>query len=123
MSASESNVQSRVKLIAAAMGAWLMRNNSGAFADETGRQVRFGLGNDSPRINKVFKSSDLIGIRPVVITPDMVGRTVGIFYARECKPEGWRFRGSDREIAQQKWIDMVNRNGGYARFVSDPAEF
>ena len=117
MSASESNVQSRVKLIAAAMGAWLMRNNSGAFADETGRQVRFGLGNDSPRINKVFKSSDLIGIRPVVITPDMVGRTVGIFYARECKPEGWRYAGTDREKAQKRFIDRVNELGGDAAFT------
>ena len=48
----------------------LWRNNSGAFKDQTGRMVRFGLGNDSAKINKHMKSSDLIGFQTITITPN-----------------------------------------------------
>lgn len=117
--ASEQNVQARVQLAAARRGAWILRNNSGAFADKTGRLVRFGLGNTSTAFNKVCKSSDLIGIEPVLITPEMVGQTIGRFYARECKPEGWTFNPNDaREVAQRKFIDKCNELGGNAAFTT-----
>lgn len=84
----------------------------------SGNHIRFGLGNDSPRINKIFKSSDLIGVTPVVITPEMVGSTVGVFTAIECKAPGWRYSGDDREIAQKRFLDKVLELGGIARFES-----
>jgi hypothetical protein len=115
---SEKRVQALEQLKAAREGAWLLRNNSGAFTDDTGRQVRFGLGNISKKFNEAMKSSDLIGIKPVVITVDMVGKTVGLFYARECKPEGWTYRGTAREIAQLKFISKVNELGGDAAFTN-----
>ena len=60
---SEAEVQSRIMMEAALYGIVLTRNNVGAgqFVDEeTGNKsfVRFGLWNDSPKRNKVFKSSD-----------------------------------------------------------------
>ena len=119
MSASESNVQAREQLAAARRGDWLLRNNSGAFFDKTGRLVRFGLGNISAKVNEVMKSSDLIGIKRVLITPEMVGTVVGQFYARECKPEGWIFDPNDEhETAQKKFIDKVNELGGDAAFTT-----
>ena len=113
-----TTVQPRVILRAAERGIWLLRNNSGAATDPTGRLVRFGLGNTSRQFNQVMKSSDLIGVEPVLITQAMVGTVIGRFYARECKAEGWVYRGSDREIAQRNFIDKVNSLGGNAAFTT-----
>lgn len=116
--ASESRVQSLTSLTATARGVWPLRNNSGALLDETGRQVRFGLGNVSKAFNEVMKSSDLVGVEPVVITPGMVGQVIGRFWARECKPEDWHYTGTDREKAQKAFIDKVNSLGGNAAFTT-----
>ena len=118
MSNSEDRVQSLTFLRAAAKRIWALRNNSGAFIDATGRQVRFGLGNVSKKFNEVMKSSDVVGVEPVVITQAMVGQTIGRFWARECKPEGWTYKGTDREKAQKAFIDKVNSLGGNAAFTT-----
>lgn len=54
-------------------------------------------------------SSDLIGWTPVVITPEMIGKTVAIFTAIETKVDG---RKTTDE--QDKFIAAVLRNGGLA---------
>lgn len=123
MSASESNVQSRVRVVAASRGWRIWRNNSGAGVLENGSFVRWGLGNDSTAVNSVMKSADLIGVRRVTITADMVGKVIGQFVALECKREGWTYSGDDEEHAQKQFLDFVNENGGYAMFVADPAAF
>jgi hypothetical protein len=116
---SEAAVQAQTALDAARSGnKWLLRNNSGAFEDKAGRQVRFGLGNVSKKFNAHMKSSDLVGIESVVITPDMVGQTIGRFYAIEAKPEGWVYTSTDREEAQLKFITKVNFMGGKAYFTN-----
>ena len=71
--ASEAAVQTAVRLGATADGGRLWRNNVGATTMDDGSFLRFGLANDSPAMNKQFKSSDLIGIRPVLIQPEHVG--------------------------------------------------
>lgn len=120
----ESAVASHVRLDAAQQGVELWRNNTGAYEDFTGRWIRYGLCNDSKALNKVLKSSDLIGITPVMITPDMVGKVVGVFTAVETKPEGWVFRKSDkRAVAQQAFHDIVKKSGGYAGFATSKEEF
>lgn len=116
---SESNVQSRVRLEAADKGVRLWRNNVGAGTLNNGNHVRWGLANDSPAINAVIKSGDLIGIRPVVITADMVGRTIGQFVSRECKAEDWKRDNSPRTVAQERWRDLINSLGGDAAMVTD----
>ena len=65
---SESAVQANVRLAAANKGMCLFRNNVGVLKDETGRPVRYGLANDSSKINKVVKSGDLIGWQPLRMT-------------------------------------------------------
>ncbi len=98
------------------------RNNSGACTDETGRLIRYGLGNDSAQLNAEIKSSDLIGITPVQAYVEGIGWTVlGVFTALEIKPSGWSLRpGDKRGLAQAKFHDIVKANGGFAGFVTDP---
>lgn len=115
--ASESDVQARVRLAASQAGDVLWRNNSGVLKDERGVPVRFGLCNESAKVNQMCKSSDLVGIKRVLVTPQMVGSTVGIFYAREVKRAGWRYTGTPREVAQLRFIEAVVAMGGDAGFA------
>lgn len=113
---SEAGASKQVRLDHAKMGGVLWRNNVGAMQDDTGRVVRYGLANESKAMNQSIKSSDLVGITSRLITPEMVGSTMGQFTAREMKKPGWRFRGTPREKAQLKFINMVLSMGGDARF-------
>lgn len=115
---SESWAQSAVRLEASKHGVTLWRNNVGALKDETGRVVRYGLANESKSMNEAIKSSDLIGWRPVIVTPAHVGHQLAVFVARECKEPGWQFRGDPRERAQEAFINLVNAAGGDARFTT-----
>lgn len=115
---AEARVQSEAQLKASANGDKLWRNNVGALFDENGRLVRFGLANDTKQLNEHLKSSDLVGWKRKVITPQMIGQTIAQFYCRECKPVGWRYTGEGREPAQLRWIELVNANGGDAAFCT-----
>lgn len=121
---NESGVTGYIRLAAAQNGVDLWRNNSGLAYNEKGQPVRFGLANESAQMNAMIKSSDWIGITPVLITPDMVGTVVGVFTAIETKKEGWKLTPSDlRGKAQAAFINIVRKNGGYAGFASTVAEF
>jgi hypothetical protein len=110
---TEIDVQNLIRIEAAKIGMWLLRNNSGALQDVNGRLIRFGLGNDSTATNKKIKSSDLIGV--------WEGRAVAI----ECKAEGWknpfvltRLKPTDREKAQWAFINLWRAHGGLACFAT-----
>jgi hypothetical protein len=115
---SEAWAQSVVRLEASEKGIKLFRNNVGALKDERGRLVRYGLGNDSPALNEVMKSADLVGIRPVVILQHHVGRTFGQFVSREIKAPNWQYTGAGREPAQLAWANLINACGGDAAFAT-----
>jgi hypothetical protein len=116
---SEAAVQSEIRLKASYQGDVLWRNNTIVAFREDGTPVRAGLCNESAKVNKETKSSDLIGIKQVLITQDMVGQTIGQFYAREVKKEGWVFTGTETENAQLNFINIVRSMGGDAKFISD----
>ena len=115
---SESHVQSLIKIEASRKGARLFRNNVGATVMPDGSFIRYGLANESAAINRVIKSSDLIGIKPVLITIDMVGLTIGQFISREVKHSEWEYTGTDREKAQLRWLELILSFGGDAAFVT-----
>lgn len=121
----EQKATQGVRLAASSLGLRLFRNNNGACKDETGRVIRFGLGNESKRINDQIKFGDYIGITPIKITPEMVGKTIGVFTNLEIKPQGAlqstirkAEKSGSREAAQAKAINLVRSFGGFAGFVT-----
>lgn len=118
---SEGAVVNAVRLEASRKGLRVWRNNVGAGYAEDGSFLRWGLANDSAQVNKILKSSDLIGLRPIVVGPHHVGRVIGQFVARECKHPGWKMpkTPSERERAQLNFINLVNALGGDAKFATD----
>lgn len=118
----ESGTTSHVRLDAAQQGVLLLRNNSGGCYDNTGRFIRYGLGSFTDRDKKL--SSDYIGSTPVFITPEMVGRVLGVFTAVEMKAEDWKFYESDkRALYQRNFHDMITQHGGYAGFAKNVEDF
>ena len=119
MPKNEIDIQALIRLEASRRGCRLWRNNVGVAQYQDGRPVRFGLLNESKRMNEHIKSSDLIGIRPVLITPEHVGRTVGQFLAREVKRPRWTYRGTAREQAQLRFVELIRSFGGDACFATE----
>lgn len=114
----EAGVSAMVRLEASRKGLRLWRNNVGALESIDGRQVRFGLANDSATVNKRMKSADLIGIRPRLISQRDVGAIIGQFVSRETKAPGWRYAATDRETAQKRWLELIIGMGGDAAFAT-----
>lgn len=109
------NLTDEIRLEAAKRGIFLWRNNVGACKTEDGRFIRFGLANDSEKVNDVLKSADLIGIRPLIITQEMVGKKIGVFTSVEVKKYAHELTAkSGRIVGQKNWKDLIARNGGVA---------
>jgi len=127
MSKPEIEVMRNIRLSTELSGGLLLRNNSGAAKElRTGgtlRYVRYGLGNESEALNKKRKSSDLIGITPVLVQPHHVGQTWGIFTGVEVKKEDWTFRGRPEETAQQTFLDLIKKYGGIGMLATCPGDY
>ena len=116
---SEAAVQNDIRLEATQAGGRLWRNNLGAVHREDGSFLRYGLANDTAAMNKFLKSSDLIGIRPILVRPEHTGMVIGQFIAREVKAEGWKFSDKNqREQAQLNFIKLILAYGGDACFAT-----
>lgn len=118
----ETPVQQRILLEAAEQGVTLWRNNVGVCQTADGRTVRFGLANESERMNREIKSSDLIGVKPMLILPEHVGRIVGVFCCIEAKHSDWKYTGTEREIAQSRFITHHRQLGAVGGFCNDPSQ-
>ncbi len=115
---SEAAVQNRVRMDSARAGTLLWRNNVGAYKDDAGNFVRYGICNDTKQLNETVKSSDLIGIKKRMIVQADVGTFVGQFAAREVKEYGWKYTGTAHEVAQLKFGQIVIANGGDFKFTT-----
>lgn len=119
---SETDIQREVMLALSTPSSRLWRNNVGqAWQGKIHRQtpdtitllyprpIKFGLAEGS---------SDLIGIRAMVITPDMVGRTIGVFTAIETKAKK---APTDQQARFIGTIRGLGGLAGVARSVVDAA--
>lgn len=97
----------------------LMRNNSGAFKDEHGNFITYGVGSCWHVVNGKRKwggGSDTIGFVDTLITPEMVGSLVPVFTAIEIKDRG------QLTEQQAKFLTMCRSHrclAGIARSVAD----
>ena len=120
---SEAEVQNDIRVAAVQQGDILWRNNSGVLPDKHGTPVRFGLGNDSPPLNKVWASPDLVGGTQLFITQEWVGRCVLIFTGCEVKKEGWGRVSTLHEQAQAKCLTDINQRGGIGFFAQSIEDY
>lgn len=60
---------------------------------------------------------DFIACIPTVITPDMVGETIGVFMAVETKAPG---KGADTTANQDRELHGIRTAGGVALVVTSP---
>ena len=99
----ESELLKAVLLQSSQAGDVLFRNQSGKYELPDGRWLTSGL---------CTGSSDLIGWSPTVVTPEMVGKTVAIFTAIECKSIKGRLTKE-----QQNFLKRVRAAGGVAKLA------
>ena len=97
-SPSEHEIQQRIRLACGRGSVRLWRNNTGALVDQQGRFVRFGL---------CKGSSDLIGLRSLEITPELVGLRLAQFVALEIKTVSGTVSPEQRAFLQ-----LVQQLGG-----------
>lgn len=97
---SETDKQNQLRIDLSDRGITNWRNNTGALPDKNGRLVRYGL---------CTGSSDIIAITPIVITPEMVGSTIGVFTAIEVK-----VKNRKPSKAQKNFIRVIKEKGGFA---------
>ena len=103
---SERNFINKVLVLASQIGMRLSRNNTGTLKTERNTWVNFGV--FSPG------GSDLIGFTPILITPEMVGKTIAVFTALELK-----CGKTKSTISQKSFVRTVKENGGFAAFIHD----
>jgi hypothetical protein len=82
------------------VGTRVSRQDHGIMMLANARPVTFGLHPGS---------SDLIGWRQLVVTPDMVGRRLAVFLGVEVKTDTGRLQRH-----QQNWQHVVRQHGGIA---------
>lgn len=117
---SEREIQIQVHLALSKLGLTMFRQNTGmawigdwkrigpnTILIENARTFHAGL---------CVGSSDLIGFKPIIITPEMVGRTVAVFTAAEIKSKRGRLSKE-----QENFLAVVNDNGGIG-FVANSEE-
>lgn len=93
----ETNIMNRIMLAMSKKGWLVWRNNVGLFKTPDGkRSINIG----------VKGSPDIMAIKPTIITPDMVGQTVGIFVGVEVKTATGR-----QSEAQKKWQGVAESKG------------
>ena len=101
-----TNLTNAVMLDISSLGCVVWKNPRG-FDKE--RKVTYGTGPNG--------AADLIGYRRVLITDDMVGKTLAQFMAVEIKAGGDR-----KKENQADYISTVNSHGGIAGFVACPED-
>ncbi len=98
----ETVILQRIRLdLASVPGLLIWRNSIGY---DSRAKVHYGIQNPG--------GSDLLGLKSIIITPDMVGMRLAVFAALEVKKPG-----GIRSEEQKNFIRVVRENGGLAGFA------
>lgn len=117
-----SVVTAKVEIEVSRRGWRVFRNNVGrAWHGNVTEEYMMSTKNGSKKVIELYDaymisyglgvgSSDRVGWRPVVITPEMVGQTIAQFVALECKSARYT------RVPEEQWnfLQQVHRAGGYA---------
>lgn len=106
----ESNVQKLGMCAMSENNATMMRNNVGSYKDSKGNWIRYGVGGKG--------AADTLGWTEVVITPEMVGKTVAVFTSCEYKAS----KGGRLSPEQATWRDLILGVGGFAGVARNEQE-
>lgn len=121
MNGEETNLVRRITLAVAKYGVRLFRNNVGTGWIGRSKQftktevIHVNRGDVIIYQGRIFHaglikgSGDSIGLTPVVITPQMVGKTVAVFTSIESKTAKGVVSPE-----QKNWVKFVQDNGGIA---------
>lgn len=109
MATNETNVTNGYLRELSKLGAMLMKNVRGRFMTLDGKRI-VAAGLSLPG------SSDTVGIRPVLITQEMVGKTIGQFFVIEAKAPG-AYTNPKHLQEQKDFIALVQRFGGDGGFA------
>lgn len=93
---AETNIMNKIMLAMSKKGFLCWRNQVGLFKTLDGRTVNIGIKG----------SSDLMAVKPTVITPEMIGQTLAVFVAVEVKTATGR-----QSEPQKKWQKAVEKLG------------
>lgn len=107
MATEETRILNKIRVALSGLVV-TFRNHVGVIKDENGVVHRFGL---------CKGSSDLVGWKTIVITPDMIGRDVAVFLAIEVKTSTGR---PSKE--QRFFIDAVQEAGGISGIARSDEE-
>jgi len=125
---TEAWAQQQIRMKVAKAGAMAWRNNVGATpvkCPDCGAKrqpIRYGLANDSHKLNSLIKSSDLILAIPRTIKQEDVGKTMAQFGTIDAKRPGWKFTGKGEEAGQAAWMALILKLGGFAAFSTGEIE-
>lgn len=103
---NESTIQNNIRIELSKFDVVTFRNQVGQYELKDGRILRSGLCNGS---------SDLIGWRSIVVTPEMVGKKIAVFAALEVKSKTGRATAGQKNFCQR-----VKEAGGFAGIVKSP---
>lgn len=105
----DSSISDRVLLELTAQDWLLWKNPVGSARLDSGQFVRFGVCNPG--------GSDLIGLRSVVVTPDMVGQRLAVFAAIESKTKNYNV-----SRPQRLFLNAISRAGGIAQVAKEQTD-
>ena len=122
----ETKAKENVLLRAAQWKSKLFKNNTGVAYTQDGRPVFFGLGNEGKKTADDIRTPDDVGWTKITVTPDMVGKEIAVFTCIDSKRLGFTVKSNytkgTREYGQNKFFEIVKRDGGIAGFASCPQD-
>jgi len=116
----ESSIQSNILDTMGSLGIYGLRVNSGQF---WGGEILSHMGdklllkNPTKIMGAAAGTSDVIGCKPTVITPEMVGKTFGRFVALEVK-----IPSKNAKKQQAIFLANVRKWGGIAGVARSPED-